>query len=210
MGCEGIRTTLVKGPVHQAIDALVNRDSATCQAFLHDLQALQPLDSDHTEAYLALLARYIPHLTENIVGMDYSYNYSSLDYLHDAWYNPSDTPKPRPPRVNINGFWPAPYHPTEPVIRLGLIKAIELTIEANLPLTSYWIAAGDKFETLIVRDTQQVTRLIMTPPTPPPSRPAQLWNAAHVWVVKHGVQEEPWERLERQSGAASITKLNMM
>ena len=111
--------------------------------------------------------------------------------------------------VHINGFWPAPYHPTEPVIRLGLIKAIELAIQENLPLTSYWIAAGDKFETLIIRDAQQVTRLIMTPPTPPPRYPERLWNAAHVWVVKRGVQEA-WEQREEQRGAAIVTKLNMM
>jgi hypothetical protein len=210
MGCEGTRAPLVHGPVHHAIDTLVNTDATTRRAFLQDLHALQPPDSDQTEGYLALLARYIPSLAQNIVGYGFVYDFSSLDYLHDAWYNPRGLPKPRTPRMkNMDGFWPGEYHPTEPLVRLGLIKALELAIEANLPLASYWLAAGNTFETVVLRDTHQVTRLLMTPPTPEPSHPERLWNAAHVWVVK-GRQQEPWESPAGDRGSIRITKLTMM
>jgi hypothetical protein len=210
MGCEGTRAPLVQGPVHHAIDMLVNTDTAMRGAFLQALKALQPLDSDQTEAYLAILALYAPSLAAHINVDNYSLNYSYLDYLHDSWYNPLGTPKPRSPRVNVDGFWPAlPYHPTEPIVRLGLIKAIELVIETDLPLASYWLAAGSTFETIVIRDTHQVTRLLLTPPTPPPSHPERLWNAAHVWVVKNGAQEA-WETLQEQSGSVRTTKLKRM
>src|SRR5262245_45012817 len=120
MGCEGMQSMILKGPVHQAVDGLVNKDTTTRAAFLAALKALQPAEHDHTQAYLEILQSYTPQLVQPI-------NY--LAYLHDTWYNPQGSPPKT--ALGLDGFWSAEYHPTEPIIRQGLIKAIELAIEKS-------------------------------------------------------------------------------
>jgi hypothetical protein len=208
MGCESMSAPIVKGLVHQAIDDVVNRDAATRAAFLEDLKALQPPGEDHTDAYLGILTRHAPQLQEvNIPGLG---PFRLLDYLHDTWYNPQDQPT-RPPRWGANGFWPAELHPIEPITRQGLIAALELATEKQLPLDSYWVARGDRVETLILCAPQQVTRLLMTPPGPKPSRPDLLGNFADIRVIKWGT-EEAWETLMAppQPGRLITTQLKVM
>ncbi len=210
MGCEGMSTTIMKGPVHQAIDELVNQDAIKRAAFLEALKGLQP-DKDCTEAYLEILKRHAPQLEEFAPPSPFS-PVNLLDYLHDTWYNPSDEPKPRQPRFKgLNGFWPAEYHPTEPIIRQGLIAAIELAIERSLPLDSYWLATGDRVETILICNTQQVTRMIMTPPSPPPKVPDILMNFADIRIIKRG-KAAAWENPEPPNQSAEIirTKLKLL
>jgi hypothetical protein len=116
--------------------------------------------------------------------------------------------RPAPLRFGTAGFWPVQYHPTEPIVRKGLIKAIELAIETNRPLDSYWIPASDRFETIVILNDQQVTRLILTPPTPPPQRPERIANSAAIWMIKRGVVE-PFEDAEDTSGPVLITRLKI-
>jgi hypothetical protein len=61
MGCEGMSATIMQGPVHHAIDELVNQDAPKRAAFLEALKGLHP-DNDCTEAYLEILKRHAPQL----------------------------------------------------------------------------------------------------------------------------------------------------
>jgi hypothetical protein len=210
--------TILKGPVHLAIDELVNQGASRRAAFLEALKGLQP-DADSTEAYLEILKRHAPQLRRFSPPPpfrsdfdEHGYDDYLLNYLHDTWYNPSDEPKPRPPRFKgLNGFWPAKYHPTEPIIRQGLITAIELATEKGLPLDSYWIATGDKVETIILCNAQQVTRIIMTPPSPPPKFPDILMNFADIRIIKRS-EKAAWEDLQppTQSSGLIRTKLKTL
>lgn len=217
MGCEGMSATGLKGPVHQAIDELVNENATKRAAFLEELKGLQP-DKDCTEAYLEILKRHAPKLRQFSPPPPYHSDYGAynvdylLKYLHDTWYNPSDELKPREPIFKgLNGFWPAKHHPTEPLIREGLIAAIELATERNLPLDSYWIDTGDRVETIILCNTQQITRIIMTPPSPSPRFPEILMNFADIRIIKRG-EKAAWEELEppNQIGEVIRTKLKTL
>jgi hypothetical protein len=209
--------TILKGPVHQAIDELVNEDATKHAAFLEALKGLEQ-DKDCTEAYLEILKSHTPKLRWFSPPPPYSSNYLDdgyvdylLDYLHDTWYNPSDEPKPRQPRFKgLNGFWPIAYHPTEPIIRQGLIAAIELATQRSLPLESYWINTGNSIETIVICNPQQVTRIIMTPPSPPAKFPDILMNFADIRIIKHG--KAVWEDLEppNQIGGIIRTKLKTL
>jgi hypothetical protein len=221
MGCEGMSATIVKGPVHQTIDALVNQNAATRAAFLAELKNLQPPDVDHTEQYLGILTRLMPQLAQFPVNGS---TINLLEYLQDTWYNSQgDPPKTELGKLKqwgpegLQGFWPARYHPIEPIIRQGLIRALELAIEKDLPLDSYWMAdgdrlinAGDRFETLVMCTPQQITRIVMTPPSPPPRNPQNPMNFADIRVIKRG-EKADFETLEppQQSGPVITTKLKL-
>src|SRR5262249_17512377 len=158
--------------------------------------ALQPPEQEHTAAYLELLMQPVAHGGAGISPLH-------AQYLRQYWYSP-------------DGFWPHeryPFHPTEPIIRLGLIKAIDLAVQFNLLLDSYWIAAGEIFDTLVLHSGQQITRIELTPPAPPHGDPSTLGNWADIWVAKHtiiGLWETPetpvWDnplvltRLKKLSG----------
>ena len=193
MGCEGMSAAIMKGPVHKIIDDLVNKGGSERAVFLEELKNL-PSDEDCTIDYLEILQRHAPRLTQFSPPPPFS-PVNLIDYLHDAWYTPSDAPEPKQPRIRgLNGFWPREHHPMEPVIRQGLIAAIELATERNLPLDSYWIDTGDSVETIILCNAQQVTRIIMTPPSPPPKIPSILMNFADIRIIKRG-EKAAWRIL---------------
>jgi hypothetical protein len=206
MGCESIAATMVKGPVHHAIDELV-KDPVTRAKFLAELKELQP-DVDQTEKYLDILKRHAPTL---VVFKVNGTTINLLDYLHDTWYNP----RGNPPKTELGkqwklgelqGFWLDTYHPTEPIIRQGLIRALELANEQHLPLDSYWMANGKQFETLVIHTPHQITRILVTPPTPPPQNPRNLMNFADIRVIKRG-EPADYETPENRIGQVIITKL---
>ena len=161
---EGVFGNLVKGPVNQAVDRAVN-DLAHRAEFLAALRS-----ADTTEKYYTLL---------KAKGLDPK----QAEYLHDWWY---DGPPPerydKPPGYKPERFWPW-LQPIYPLIRRGLIKAIE-EAGAALPLDSYWSAAGTEVQTLITLSQHQVTRIIVTPPTPPPTVVRK--HPAPIWVVRKG------------------------
>jgi hypothetical protein len=205
--------TIIKGPVHQIIDEdIVNGDRSKRAVFLEELKNL-PSDEDHTIDYLEILQRHAPQLAQFNPPPHPKFpdTVNLLAYLHDAWYNPSDEPKPRQPLLGLNGFWPREHHPTEPVIRQGLIAAIELATERNLPLDSYWMNTSDRVETIILCNAQQVTRIIMTPPGPPPKVPDILMNFADIRIIKRG-EKADWEDIDSlvRMGAVIGTKLKTL
>jgi hypothetical protein len=194
MPSEGIGANIIQGPVHKAIDELVNHRDATGtfdrrDSFLQALQALQPADAEHTDAYLAILQQQAG-VTATQAG-----------YLRQHWYNSGP-----------DSFWPAaPFHPLEPLVRQGLIKALGLAIQRNLPLESYWMPGGKDgtFEVIVTcSPMQQVTRILLTPMSPPPMDPATLLNFADIFVIKHDPVGQ-WEVAEPESqpGGVTITRL---
>jgi hypothetical protein len=156
---EGVFGSIVKGPVHQLVDRVVN-DQKERAAFLAGLRS-----ANDAGAYITLLRGYGLTLKQ-------------ADYLLEWWY---DEPK---------SFWPN-LQPIYQILKRGLIKAIEVADEVNpaLPIDSYWspsgpVIGGTGIQVLVTRSQYQVTRIILTPVTPPPK--VQRTKDAPMWVVSHG------------------------
>jgi hypothetical protein len=146
---EGVFGHISKGPVHKFVDALVNDPTKRAQ-FLADLKGAATGD-----AYATILRNR---------GM----NPGMADYLRTRWYT-----------TGPSGMWPW-LQPIYPTLKRGLIKAIEVADETPaVPLDSYWAPIGVQVEVIVVRSARQVTRIIVTPPSMPPtmkrSKPAPMW-----------------------------------
>jgi hypothetical protein len=129
-----LSSIIVKGVVHEKIEALVNNDPAARQRFLTALKTSQQ--------------DYVQLLVDN-VGV----TPSEEQFLRTYWYN-------------LNGWWPD-KQPIEPIVRQRLIEALELAVTGNLPIDSYHlIDSGNRFDSVVVSSTCQITRLIVTPPIP--------------------------------------------
>jgi hypothetical protein len=144
-----------KGSNLTKVDAIAN--SFRRQEFLDAL-------NDWGRDYLQIL--------ENYAGT----TRDETDYLRASWYNE-------------NGFWPTNrypkiHHPLEPIVRASLIKAIEAAKARNLPIDTYWISAGDEFKAIITASAQQVTRVVLTPPSPDAAPPHR--SLVDIWVVERG------------------------
>jgi len=157
MSDEGVLGHISKGPVHTRVDAHANSNQR--QSLLAALQS--------TRDYLDIL--------ENDAGVSPRY----IQYLRRTWYN-----------QGAGGWWPW-LQPLQPLVRQGLIEAIDLASRdpdtgaaRNLPIDSYWMPVGDQVETIIaVSVQQQVIRLLLTPPSPPPTR--NRGTRVPIWVVKN-------------------------
>ena len=77
-------------------------------------------------------------------------------------------------------------------MRKGLIKAVELVVEHNVPLEVYWICAGPEghFEVANCVSPKQVTMLILTPSIPEEahelSRRLNLSDEEPIIMIQHG------------------------
>jgi hypothetical protein len=90
--------------------------------------------------------------------------------MRDTWYEEGP-----------DGLWPW-LQPIYPVLAAGLIKTIEIAQQANLPVDTYWISAAYEVEVHVAQSPQQVTRVVMTPPTYAATRNrTQLVN---IWSVR--------------------------
>jgi hypothetical protein len=155
---EGIisaRKNLVKGIVNTKIDALVNhRNSAG--AFDKRDELLKALNN-WTEDFLEILKRHAGVTAKE------------ADYLHEYWFDPNWADP------NSECWW-REKQPIEPIIRQGLITAIDVATQdpdtgakraQALPIDSYWIYSGyNQFEVIVTWTDHQVTRMILTPPPP--------------------------------------------
>jgi len=151
---EGIFGNIVKGPVHQLVDAVVN-DPARRAGFLAGVRSADTSD------------QYCTHLRTN--GLDPRH----ADYLRQWWYNQGP-----------EGFWPW-LQPIYPILKRGLIKAIEVAdVAPVLSLDSYWSPGGTQVQVFVTRSRYQVTRIILTPATPPPT--TLRTKEAPLWVVRRG------------------------
>jgi hypothetical protein len=120
--------------------------------------------------------------------LDYtSLTQAEAAYLQKYWFNNN--------LKDPNVFWPD-KQPIEPIVRQGLIKAIQLATEdpdtrtkRNFAIDSYWICTGHDFETEITLSGQQVNRIILSPhPAFDPRH--NLTAKSRIWVVKKGTGME--------------------
>jgi hypothetical protein len=145
---------------------------------------------DQTRDYLQIL-------------MDYAVvTQAQADRLRRTWYSSS-------------GWWQA-YQPVEPVVRQSLIKALDLAIERNLPIDSYWQSDGDRVAVIVTCSDHQVTRLIVTPASPaPPANPTQPTTKVPIWIVKQDSggespgDEDPWQVVEHVAGQGGVITMQL-
>ena len=169
---EGVFGNIVKGPVHQQVDAIVN-DPAKRAAFLAGLRSASSATTG-AEEYCKLLEAN---------GLDPR----QADYLRRWWYIETLGPDPKrwPNWLPSDRFWPW-LQPIYPILRRGLIKAIEVAdgVRPALPIDSYWSPGGTQVQVFVTQSKYQVTRIILTPATPPPTLPHT--KEAPLWVVRRG------------------------
>ena len=84
-----------------------------------------------------------------------------------------------------HGWWPK--EPMEALFRRGMIRAIELLREHNLPLVSYWrIGKGTPHvQITFAISAHQITLVISTPPPRVRRASGRLVNNPKVWIVAH-------------------------
>jgi len=165
---EGVLGHISKGIVLTKVDAVVNHLAAagTSGGPWFDLRQtfLESLRAANTEAaYRQVLE------SQALVSTDES------NYLGETWYQPT-------------GWWSNPAA-IFAVVRRGLIKAIEMAGD-QLPLDSYWLPAAPSgvIEVIVCRSAQQVTRIILTPPSGGPQHPRP--TPREMWVVKPRIGQE--------------------
>jgi len=138
---EGIMGHLSKGVVLTKLDAAINHTNAA-GAFDRRTQFLTDLRAANDPPKYCTLLQQFAHVSV-----------AQANYLGAKWYQPG-------------GWWP---NPTEAfaVVHQGLIKALELAIQFNMRLDSYWLPASPPgvIEVLIAKSVCQITRIILTPPT---------------------------------------------
>ncbi len=181
MGGEGgIFSNISKGGVHVSLDAQLNhRDE---QGRFDRRAIMLAALKDPSQNYIRIL-KELGQVPENYAN-----------YIAKYWYDPNWASADSP-------CWWKAIQPIEPIIRQSLIDAIELANESNAIIDSYWMPiVTEECQVLITRSEAQVTRLVLTPPTPlPPKNWATIWtDVADIWVVKRG-EVEPWEVLADNS-----------
>jgi hypothetical protein len=183
MSGDGAFVSLTKGPVHTAIEVCVN-DPANYydkrQRLLEALKKLKPPEQEHIPDFLVAITE-IAEVTE-----------AAADYLKNHWFTWWETKQFR-----------------EPILRLGIIRAIEVAnsnSEKILPIDFLWLNIGkaifqDKdvsielypFETYVMRSPHQVTCLLVTPPTPRPTSEEYLKAVVpgdNFWIVRDGTDRD--------------------
>jgi hypothetical protein len=154
----GISGQISKGIVHQKVDHVLNHGNRA--AFRARLKT-----ATTSAMYLTMLQ------DANVMGPDVLTR-EEADYLQRTWYNEDPT---------TGWWWPA--QPIYPILRQGLLKTIvQADAAGSLPIDSYWlpVTTGDLVAVLVAVGERQVTRLIITPPSPYldslPRAPVSIWE----------------------------------
>ena len=181
---EGIinaRKNLVKGIVNNKIDALVNQPDKAGGFDKRDefLKALNNWEEDFLE-----ILKYHAGVTSK-----------EADYLREYWFDPNWADP------NSECWW-REKQPIEPIMRQGLITAIDVATRdpddpdpgskraKALPIDSYWIYSGyNQFEVIVSWSDYQVTRMILTPPAPEDAKldEREKTGKARIQVVRREV-----------------------
>ena len=164
-------TSPVYGPISQG--TVMRKINATA----NDAAKRGPFLADLKDQHLTFVQVLLNH-----VGL----KPPEANYLLTYWFNPNIAD----PRI----FWPD-KQPIEPIVRQGLIDAIELATDKSatelkyLPTDYYWICIGDQFAAYIVKSTAQVTHFILSPHPPPGSTSAATVDA-NIWAVEDDSDSE--------------------
>jgi hypothetical protein len=156
----GISGQISKGIVHQKVDHALNHGHRA--AFLARLKT-----ASNSAMYLTMLQ------DGNVMGPDIL-TPDQAAYLKDTWYNEDRT----------KGWW-WQAQPIYPILRQGLLKTI-IQAGPSLPIDSYWlpVATGDLVAVLVAVGERQVTRLIITPPSP--YLDSLTRHPVDIWEIKRG------------------------
>ena len=165
---DGMIGHLSKGIVLSKIDALVNHTGTGQPRFDRRAAFLAELKGASNAMEYCQVLRNQAEVTVD-----------QANYLNKKWYT-------------NQGWWPGNPDATFHVVHQGLVNALELATQADLPLDSYWVPAAPAsvIEVLICKSAQQVTRIILTPSTtegPNQERPTRR----NMWVIKPRTGAEP-------------------
>ncbi len=114
------------------------------------------------------------------------------NYLLNTWYNEGK-----------NGWWPW-LQPIYPILKAGLIKAIQAAQNPPRPIDSYWLVGSNQVQVIVcaLPGAQHVLRLILTPPGLAPTQnrpnPINIWSIRRSpgWAVGDSTPEEIVESLQ--------------
>ena len=149
---------MTKRPVLKRLDDLSKGDPVTFEQALKDLEALP---------WNVSAKQLIDFGKTHSLIVSTATNTAEEDHLRDHWFT---------------NWWPQ-CQPTPPLIRRGLLKAFDLSIDRKVPLDCYWCCAGHDFEVVVLLSKQQVTTIITTPP-PPGQHPTDFPHDEDIWMVK--------------------------
>jgi len=160
---EGVLGHISKGIVLTKVDALVNHTN-TSGAYDRRSDFLTALRAANSETAYRHALETMAQVTPD-----------ESNYLGETWYQ-------------ANAWWPNTQD-TFAIVRRGLIKAIEMA-GTDLPLDSYWLPAAPSgvMEVIVCRSAQQVTRIILTPPSGAPQHKRD--TAREMWVVNRRIGQE--------------------
>ncbi len=199
MGYEGISANFAKGPVHKAMDAQLNYKDENGE-YAKRSEILNLLSNEDNK-YIDLLKTV------------FQVPIGAADYVAEHWYNPNP---------DARQTWWKEKQPIEPIIRQSLIYAIKMA--KDLPIDSCWLPIGNRevhpnnysrgvfrtdefpFEVVLVRGDYQLTRLIITPPSPRPLRLELYTQPIDVWVVKSRYDLRPSGQTQT-FGETAVTQL---
>lgn len=109
--------------------------------------------------------------------------------------------------IEAGPCWWKDKQPIAPILRQSIIEAID--VAQDLPIYSYWLPVGQRqvhpnnypadaypsedypFEVLMLRTEQQLTRIMLTPPSPIVTRPETYTEPVDIWVVKRSIESQP-------------------
>ena len=168
----GMENVIAKGPILQATDTIVNN---------------RELRKDFLTALRDESQDYVDILEEFARKAEVPCNRFQMAYLRLNWFPAPPDPSEVEDVVRaFEGSWWRDFQPIEPIVRHGLIKAIQEATPRDLDLDSYWLCpAASDFEVIVSRSEKQVTRIIMTPPVPvhiptPSIKP----EGVPIWIIK--------------------------
>ncbi|ETW96084.1 MAG: hypothetical protein ETSY2_47055 [Candidatus Entotheonella gemina] len=200
MADNGIPANISKGPGHVAIDAELNyqEDGKYVRR-----PAIRAALENSGNSYIDLL-RSVFKVPERII-----------EYVETHWY---------PEDITAPPVWWKDKQPIEPLFRQSLIEAIDLA--GDLPIDSYWMPIGSRnvdwrnvplgiyrpdeypFEIIMAKSEKQLTRLIVTPPTPRPQNvEARYTEPADIWVVKSKREVQPFGETRFEPHDVAVTQL---
>jgi hypothetical protein len=90
------------------------------------------------------------------------------------------------------------------ITRWGLIQSFRESVDRDLPVDSYWICFGNDFATNVFWSAEQVTRILLTPPTAEVLVPNQLTQPQPILVIKVAEPNPEQDEIHREGAIAFV------